>query len=103
VAARFAQGPLVPRGAPSPRQAFSIQVDFTSPHSFMLEVLVFASHAAAALAARDTLIACRASPFPAGCAQERQRVIGPVFYQAYTDRSVVRDFKSVVALASGRA
>ena len=99
----FAQMPLVPRGAPSPTQAFYIQVDFTSPHSFMLEVLVFGSPAAAALAARDTLVACRASPFPAGCAHERQRVVRSVLYSASVDPPVVRDFGSVVALASGRA
>src|SRR5207247_1564722 len=48
----FVQAPLVPLGAPNPRQAFWIQVDWTSPHTFNLQVLVFRSAADAARAAR---------------------------------------------------
>jgi hypothetical protein len=105
------QAPLVPPGAPNPRQAFSIQVDWTSPHNFSVQVLLFRSAAEAARAARaiaaESAAACRRfrPQAGAGCLAGRaQQVRGAIVYGAYTvGRRARRDFENVVALAEGRS
>jgi hypothetical protein len=102
------QMPLVPPGAPNPSDAFWVQVDWTSPQTFRLQVLVFRSPAeadgAAGVIAAESAAACKRSAARARCTSAyQQRLSGPVVYTAYTEGQKQKlDFTHLVALASGK-
>jgi hypothetical protein len=100
------------RVSPKPTDSFKVEVDFSSPRSFTLAVVVFRSPGAAALFEQKAATQCNKI---VSCkrlrseerAHTRQRVVGAAAYSAYTDYPTatlpVRDFEKAVALASGRA
>jgi hypothetical protein len=114
--------PILPRGSPAPQETFRIKVDFTSPHSFDVNVFVFRSPADATIVAPQ-----RTAEYSAYCSSHRfrrtgpgatarrvpcktfyilrQQVFGPALYSAYTDngKSTTGDFANIVGLASGRS
>jgi hypothetical protein len=95
-ASQFSATPSA-RGA---QQAFSVQADFASQHSFILSISVFRSHADAVswAASADPAIATRCG---GGC---RQRITGPVIYGGFTNNGTTlprSGFDGIVALASG--
>ena len=111
-------GPVTePRGEAG---GFYVEVDFTSPNSFKLDVIVFDSHRdlerwlSNLRAARARFVKqCRSDPicrnsFEASGGTPKlpvQRVVGPVDYSAATDspegKLPLRTFERLVALASG--
>ncbi len=100
--------------APSPRpvRTFRIRVDYTSPGSFSLYVVVFASPADAAITVKRAAAACNASARCRAYQRQqqrtyRQKVLGAVVYSATSDdgHSIVPTarFDRLVAIASGRS
>ena len=99
-----------PAPPPRPVRTFQVRVDFTSPRSFSLYVVVFASPADATLTVERAAAKCDASAQCRAYQRQdrqiyRQKVLGAVVYSATSDdgHSIVpvSRFDRLVAIASG--